>query len=331
MKPDKGLSIVAALALAVLFSAGCDHKRIYAKDFIVEAPSTNSITIYQLAGRLHCQVVKASPACATLQNSTNSLTVFPDPGGAIFVNGQSVASRGQITEMSGTIWVSDDLESSIRPMLRPEPTYASPRPPAPHVAVAPPAPSNTRALRHLNYSGVVVLDAGHGGKDAGAIACNGANEKDIVLPIAQEVHRRLTEAGVRVIMTRDSDEFIELERRSEIANQARADLFVAIHADSAPSNRAATGHTVYVAPGASENMMSMAHCVDRVMEQKGMSSRGIRHARYRVLVNTVCPAMLVEVGYLSNRGEAGQLCSSAYRNQVAAAIAEGILESLRKG
>jgi len=94
----------------------------------------------------------------------------------------------------------------------------------------------------------VVLDPGHGGRDPGAIACNGLFEEDVVLPVALEVRRRLLERGVKVVMTRSDDRFVELDRRAEIADAAGADLFVSIHADWAPS-RLANGHIAYVAGG----------------------------------------------------------------------------------
>ncbi len=326
MRFGKGLSVVVLVGLVAAL-AGCEHEMVQATEQYPAAPA-NSISVYQLAGRINCQVTKSTPACATLANQCNSVTIFSDPGGAIYVNGQSVSRQGQIARVGGTIFLSESVEEQIRPLLRGEavPTYP-PRPMPPSrtpVAGAPVSP------RHSHVSAVVVLDPGHGGKDAGCIACNGTYEKNIVLPIALEVRRRLMDSGVKVIMTRSTDEFIELDERAQIANRAGADMFVAIHADSTKSNSSATGHTVYVAPGATQTVMTMARSVDRDMEQRGLASRGLRHARYRVLVNTSCPAMLVEVGYLSNRGEAGQLCSTAYRNQVADAIAEGILDALRQ-
>lgn len=90
----------------------------------------------------------------------------------------------------------------------------------------------------------VVVDAGHGGKDPGAIGVSGSYEKDIALDIARRLKRRLEDKGVKVIMTRDSDEFITLQERTEIASRAKADLFVSIHANSSPS-RSARGMEIY--------------------------------------------------------------------------------------
>jgi N-acetylmuramoyl-L-alanine amidase len=90
----------------------------------------------------------------------------------------------------------------------------------------------------------VVLDAGHGGEDEGAKGPRGALEKEVVLDVALRVAARLRERGLRVVLTRDSDRFLPLERRTAIANDARGDLFLSIHANAA-ADRAARGVETY--------------------------------------------------------------------------------------
>jgi N-acetylmuramoyl-L-alanine amidase len=152
-------------------------------------------------------------------------------------------------------------------------------------------------------------------------------EKTVVLAVAQEVRRRLNDRGVKVILTRDDDRFVPLEARPRIADDAGADLFVSIHADAAPA-RSANGHTCYVARGAGGASAEAARCIDRRLAGKGIASRGVRQADYRVLVHAACPAVLVEIGYMSNYSEAGRLATAEHRDAVADAIAEGILEAL---
>ena len=172
-----------------------------------------------------------------------------------------------------------------------------------------------------------MIDPGHGGKDPGAIGVNGVFEKDVVLAVALIVRRRLASRNVRVVMTRADDRFIELNRRAEIANEARADLFVSIHADAAP-NRRAHGHTLYVAPDASTRSRAAAERLDRRLTRAGIHSRGVRRADFRVLVRTTCPAVLVETGYLSNRWEATRLANADHQRAVAEAIADAVSECL---
>ena len=84
----------------------------------------------------------------------------------------------------------------------------------------------------------VVIDAGHGGTDTGAIGAGGTQEKDLVLGVARELAARLRAQGLEVVMTRDRDVFVPLERRNALANDARADLFISVHANASESRDA---------------------------------------------------------------------------------------------
>ncbi len=108
-------------------------------------------------------------------------------------------------------------------------------------------PGVSKARPEADRFDVVVIDAGHGGEDEGARAAGRKLlEKDLVLDVAQRLARRLREAGLRVVMTRTEDRFVPLEERTSIANDARGDLFLSIHANSAPV-RSARGTETYFA------------------------------------------------------------------------------------
>lgn len=93
---------------------------------------------------------------------------------------------------------------------------------------------------------IVVIDPGHGGKDPGAVGNNGTREKDVVLEVARKLKSRIDrEKGMRAILTRDSDKFIPLRSRMDIAHQNNADLFISVHADANPSSRV-SGSSVYI-------------------------------------------------------------------------------------
>lgn len=99
---------------------------------------------------------------------------------------------------------------------------------------------------------VVVLDAGHGGHDEGATGPSGLREKDLVLDVTRRLAKRLRRAGVRVILTRDADRFLPLEERTAVANDARADLFVSIHANAARSQKPRGIETYFASLDASD-------------------------------------------------------------------------------
>lgn len=209
----------------------------------------------------------------------------------------------------------------------------------------------------------IVVDAGHGGKDPGTHA-GSLREKDIVLDIARRVRDELTAAGFEVIMTRDRDVFVPLEKRAFIANDSGADLFLSIHANAARSRRAQGLETFYLnladSPEAEEvaarenatanvRMADMPKLIEQIMNnnridesrelagamQQAMSrrvlgkvdhplNRGVKTAGFHVLLGAKMPAILVEVGFVSNRTEAKLLRTGSHRKKLATAIAEGV-------
>jgi len=98
----------------------------------------------------------------------------------------------------------------------------------------------------------VVIDAGHGGEDEGAVGGRGTREKDVVLDVAKRLGARLRERGLRVVMTRDADVFVPLERRTAIANDARGDLFVSVHANAATDRKAQGVETYFLSLDATD-------------------------------------------------------------------------------
>ncbi|HEY9610150.1 N-acetylmuramoyl-L-alanine amidase [Allocoleopsis sp.] len=174
---------------------------------------------------------------------------------------------------------------------------------------------------------VVVIDPGHGGKDAGAIGIGGLREKDIILAISLQVAASLQQQGIQVVMTRSDDRFISLEGRVQIARQVGASAFVSIHANSISLRRPDVNgiETYYFS---SQRLAQAIHY--SILQSLSTSDRGVRQARFYVLRNNSMPATLVEVGYVTGAGDASRLASPAYQRQMAEAIARGILLYLRQ-
>ena len=101
--------------------------------------------------------------------------------------------------------------------------------------------------------GVVVVDAGHGGEDHGAKGRNGLIEKNVVLAVAKRVQRKLEAEGLEVVMTRTGDRFVPLEGRTDLANQAKADLFISIHANASSAKAAHGIETFFASPEATDD------------------------------------------------------------------------------
>ena len=313
------------LPLGVLFVAatlfGCTQPGITGGGAL--SPRVTKVNTHTAASRLGLAVIHTSRTSATLRGGCNSVVMYSDPAGEVYVNGRSLPDSGGIRAENGTLLVPEKLVRRIGAVLRPGPGPGD-TPPIRDPVVPPPV--QPRLPKRI---GRVVLDPGHGGKDPGATSSLGYYEKDLVLGVSKMVAAELTARGVEVIMTRTDDRFIELEDRPAVANRTRSDLFVSIHADAA-ANRSATGFTMYISRSPSRKSLAVANALLRRMcASCGTRSRGVKNADYRVLVHSRVPAVLVELGFLSNRVEARKLNTSAYQRTVARAVALGIYDALR--
>lgn len=226
-------------------------------------------------------------------------------------------------------------------------------------ALLSPAPSWTGKYR------IIMVDAGHGGKDPGAMGLGGAVEKDIVLDIARRLKTGLEKMGFQVLMTRDSDQFISLAKRTEITSLSNADLFVSIHANSTKSRKIKGLEVYYSRPldpasdlsqhyanersflerldisgersivqrivsdmlterKLQESVNFADHLIGKTAQDVSAFNRGSRKSGFFVVKNTLIPAVLFEVGYVSNAVEAKLLQTEDYRQKIADAIAESI-------
>ncbi len=232
----------------------------------------------------------------------------------------------------------------------------------------PPATDKEVYLRRIRH---VLLDAGHGGKDPGAVGRKGLREKDVNLDMAFRVKKELERCGLQVTLTRLDDTFIPLAQRSQIANNIGADLFVSLHAnanharwiegfevyyltdavdDDARALAAAENMPAEVEPGVfkrqvlslkamlwdlifTENRKESIELAGKISQavarRLGMKLLGIKGAPFVVLRGARMPAVLVEVGYLSNRDGERKLREPSYRQEMAEAIAAGIMDFKR--
>lgn len=169
----------------------------------------------------------------------------------------------------------------------------------------------------------VCIDAGHGGKDSGAVGAK-VTEKWIALDVANRVATKLQNSGIEVVMTRDSDYFVELADRATISNNTGADIFVSIHCNSA--SESATGTEVWNYPGAAEDKRLAQSILDKLIVRTGFRNRGVKEENFAVLRLTKCPAALVELGFISNPQEEQTMMGFDYQDQASTAIVEGIKE-----
>ncbi len=192
---------------------------------------------------------------------------------------------------------------------------------------------------------IVRSDPGHGGKDVGASSAN-VLEKDISLQVANRLASKLKDAGYTVSMTRNTDVFIELDERAKLSQKNRADLFISLHCNAAEAT-SASGIEVYTAtplgmPPTRDNVVAKAACAATAVDKentllgylaqrqlKGLchgADRGSRRMRYVVLKDNAVPAMLVEMGFISNPSERAKLQQIRYQEQIARALCNSVNE-----
>jgi len=176
---------------------------------------------------------------------------------------------------------------------------------------------------------LVVLDPGHGGTDTGAIGLNYLLEKNVNLAIALEAARILREFKFRVVLTRSEDRTVSLDERVAIAEQAQADLFISIHANSAGRDRPqVNGTETYHYPGSDRGAELAQSVQSSLIRAADVTDRGVKNANFFVLRQTTMPAILVETGFVTGETDAPRLVNSAFQTTVARAIAVGVFQHL---
>jgi N-acetylmuramoyl-L-alanine amidase len=249
------------------------------------------------------------------------------------------------------------LDNPARVVLDLKRTTVSPDPPP---APAPLRPSRT-APSGVN---TIVIDPGHGGREVGAKGPGGALEKDLTLQISRRLRDSLAAKGFRVILTRNEDVLLEHDQRTAIANQYHADLFLSVHLNAVPFGTAEGPETYFLSLEATDDRARLsaerenttggvprptgsdidlilwdlaqqrylkessrfAELVqDEMAQASGVERRGVKQAPFRVLLGAMMPAVLVEIGFISNPREESRLQSADYQQQVATALAEAVL------
>jgi len=257
--------------------------------------------------------------------------------------------------------VIDVLVATAPPPTPGTPALPTPPPPA---ATPPPEPPPLLDIAPSGGIRTIVIDAGHGGDETGARGPQGTLEKTVTLGVARrlkaEIEARL---GVRVILTRDADATVGLDERAAMANNNKADLFISLHANASVRSSAAGAEVFYlsleeygdqaqrIAKGETEALpvfgggvrdievilweMAQARYIEQsavlaqavegaLREHVPMSPRAIQQAPFRVLVGANMPAVLVEMGFITNAEQEKQLASDGFQSTIVKAIVDSI-------
>ena len=315
------------------FIANVNGRRVIQAGLFQERSRANEV-VSKLASRgIETQVIEGQRATPPRPTASSGRTLYqvivPESGsdtrarvnaiesGAFRtrVNGQSVIQAGRFAERDR----AERLQRRLSAARLPAQIIESSAP----IARAPSTPSIPRARQGQL---TVVIDPGHGGRDPGAVGIGGLREKDINLTVSNRIKATLEAKGINVVMARTDDREIDLDPRVAIAERADADIFVSIHSNAISMSRPDVNglETYYYSSG-----LRLAQTIhNNVLRQTDLRDRGVRRARFYVLVNTSMPAVLVETGFVTGREDAARFRNPAKVNEIADGISNGILQYL---
>ena len=178
----------------------------------------------------------------------------------------------------------------------------------------------------------IILDAGHGGSDGGTQADGNRSdvlEKDINLAVVLRMKTLLEELGAEVVLTRESDETLSLDERVRIANSNEADLFVSIHCNYYEDDASISGLECYYFSGSDNGKQCAEKILETMSDSGNVYTRNVKESDFYVLKRTKIPAVLVELGYLSNAEECRLLAEDEYKETLAQELVKGIIDAIK--
>lgn len=314
---------IRAVLLAIFIFFPARGRTAKLKSYADVSPKT-TISVSQMAEKYCFRSLRVSGKRITMLTRFNTILLEGESRKASF-NGVNIWLNGPITRKRGSWHIQQaDIDRTFWPLLNPD------------KALAP------------EDATIVVLDPGHGGKDQGTCSRSGLTEKKLNLDMARKVRAILLKYRIDTRLTRNSDQYLELDDRTDRARWWKSSLFISIHFNAAESSGSSGVETFILPPagytataktslGVYDQVSYQANQHDRAnmllgyLLQKSLvkhtraEDRGVRRARFMVLKNIHCPAALIEGGFLSNRAEAEKLANPAYLDTLARGIAEGIL------
>lgn len=256
-------------------------------------------------------------------SGANDPDVTASDSGEAFGNGDVIVVTPKPTP-SAEPTVSPEPTAAPTPTVTPVSTPTATSTPSP-AATPTPTPKPTSSTPKTEF--IVVLDAGHGGKDPGAVIGD-AYEKDIDLAIVLKLRDILEkEKGITVLLTRDDDTFVGLSERAAFANNNNADLFVSVHANTY-GDASVYGINTFYHPWKTSDQTIASAIQSGAVAMTGGKDRGAQSVNYKVLRETTMSSALIEVGFMSCPDELSNLLDSAYQEKMAQGIAQGIIQSL---
>lgn len=289
--------------------AGVDRYATAAKVYFFAQDAFSSDTAYLVSGENFPDALVAGALAAKNQAGIFMTEKATLPALTYSVMGTASASSQKVVIIGGTFVLTDQVKGMVEGTIQP---------------------------KYLLAGVTVAVDPGHGGKDTGAIGVSGSLEKNNTLPVGLYLTDLLRGAGANVVMTRSTDapptgtkysELPDLEARVKIASTAKADLYISIHNDSFDNPKSSGTTTYYSSDGLvpDKSLLLGQKIQAQVVKALGLSDRGVRDQGFYVTRHTTMPAVLVELGFLSNLEEEKLLGSPEFQKKAALGIYRGIL------
>lgn len=301
---------------------------------------TGALTFIKSSGVLYCDVYDVG------YTTSNNISVNSGSVKAIRLGKHDDYTRVAIDTSGATGYYkklsSDGMLLKITVQGNSADTPASPsatptqKPAASPTQTSTPTPTPTPEA-HLKGEKIIVIDAGHGGSDPGAVYSHVGTEyreKVINLAVAKKVKALLQAQGIRVEMTRSGDTYPTLTERAAFANKLGAAMFVSIHSNSFDSNNDTNGIEVYYAKTNNSDRYGLTSkklatdVYKNLIKNTSATQRGVKTEQHAVTRLSEMPAILVELGFITNQEEAQKLSSDEYQNLLADAIADAIISNM---
>src|SRR5213595_1705950 len=319
------IAVKCSLVVALVSICIMSHRAFGAADWqIIKVNGHDYLTIENISKFYGLPAEVTSSGDKVQTETVKNPLEFVGGSREVIINGARSWLCFPLLEHDGKFLVSrTDVAKTIEPLVRPH------------------------RVANVGQIRTIVLDPGHGGYDKGAI-CRYGSEKDFALDVARQLRPLLQAKGLRVIMTREGDYFVPLEVRARIANAARDSIFISIHFNATNDDPNATGFEIFSftprgAPSTSDNWvaassvnmqpgsavdaqsLALSACIyHSLLGHLPEYDRGIKRARFAVLRLTKVPAVLIEGGFLTERGESKLISNKDWRAKLAGAIGIGI-------
>ncbi len=303
--------------------------------FILNNPTRLVIDIY------NCNYLVNSAYAVDINGISKIRVGFEDGRTRLVFDAENISSAHAVMK-NNTLTITTGTSGSATSKVTVDTSGQAATTPKPTTPTSTPTPVDISKIpyaEHSNSEKLIVIDAGHGGKDGGASGLLSGDtilEKNLTLSMAKKTAAILQSKGYTVKLTRETDTYPTLQARADFANNSNAAIFVSLHINSVASAPEASGTEVFYAPLNDDNSYGVpsstlaTYLQNYLIANLGSVDRGVKTSNHLITRTAIMPSALVEVGFISNEAELKKMISDNYQQKVATAVSAGIIKALDK-